>query len=70
MTSSKTLQQAGHLYCPECHTPTPPGWLGCPECAGMVKKCGHWVPPCDLRPKPQPEEQPSLFVFEAQEYPE
>jgi hypothetical protein len=70
MTSSKTLQQAGHIYCRECHTAIPPGWLGCPACAGFVKKCGHWVAPNGLRPKAQPdEEQPSLFAFELPEYP-
>jgi hypothetical protein len=70
MSCSKTLQQAGHPYCPECHTPIPPEWLGCPECAGMVKIRGHWVAPNGLQPKAQSdEEQPGLFVFEEQEYP-
>jgi hypothetical protein len=70
MSCSKTLQQAGHLYCRSCSSPLPEGWLGCPECAGFVKVKGHWVPPSALRPKAQPnEEQPGLFVFEEQEYP-
>jgi hypothetical protein len=70
MSCCKILQQAGHLYCRECHTAIPEGWLGCPACAGFVKVKGHWVPPSGLHPKVQPEqEQPSLFVFEVPEYP-
>jgi hypothetical protein len=70
MSCSKTLTVGSRPYCPECHTPIPDGWLGCPACAGFVKKCGHWVAPSRLRPKAQPdEEQPSLFAFELPEYP-
>jgi hypothetical protein len=66
-----TLIVGGHVYCRECSAPVPEGWLGCPQCAGFVKIKGHWAPPSELQPKAQPQqEQPSLFVFEAQqEYP-
>lgn len=70
MVHSKTLQVNGHLYCRECSSAIPEGFLACPACAGFVQVRGHWIAPSPVQPKESPkEEQAMLFSFSSREYP-
>ena len=64
---NQLLSLNNRLYCRECLQAIPDTFLFCPECAGLVKKRGHWVAPESNESLPPKAEQPLLFGGE--EYP-
>ncbi len=70
MAYSNTLQVNGHLYCRECSSAIPEGFLACPACVGFVQMRGHWVvPKPSTQPPLEPEEQQPLLFVGTPEYP-